>query len=122
MQVKAEKKEIENVIGPEQTTKHNSVTIMDVIVGKLLICNLAEPSFFLYRVIFHMPERADAFFFWMTVNASVNAVVCGILNQTYRKTLFKLLVCRIPKPMKSLENPRIKLETLQKKLKTQKSL
>ena len=94
---------------------------MFVIVGIFLICNLADPLFFLYRVIFHMPERADAFFFWMTVNASVNAVVYGILNKTYRKTLFKL-VCRAPKQTKSLQNPRVKFETLQKKLKTQKSL
>ena len=121
MQVKAEKREIANVIRPEQTRKHNLVTIMFVIVGIFLICNLAEPLFFLYRVIFHMPKRADVCFSWQTVNASVNAIVYGILNQTYQKILFKL-VCRTPNQTKSLENPRIKLETLQKKLKTQKSL
>ena len=121
LQVKAEKKEIANVIGPEQTRKHNLVTVMFVIVGIFLICNLAEPTFYLYRVVFHEPKRADVCFFWITVNASVNAVVYGILNQTYRKTLFKL-VCRTPKQTKSLENPRLKLETLQKTLKTQKSL
>ena len=121
MQVKAEKKEIANVIRPEQTRKHNLVTIMFVIVGIFLICNLAEPLFFLYRVLFHEEKRADVCFFVFTVNASVNAVVYGIKNQTYRETLFKL-VCRTPKQTKSLENPRIKFETLQKELKTQKSL
>ena len=120
MQVKAEKKQIANVIGPEQTRKLNLVTVMFVIVG-IHILNFAEPLFFLYRVIFHKPKRVDVCFFWITVNASVNAIVYGIFNQTYRKTLFKL-VCRTPKQTKSLENPRIKLETLQKKLKTQKSL
>ena len=121
LQVKAEKREIANVIRPEQTRKHNLVTIMFVIVGIFLICNLAEPLFFLYRVIFHMPKRADVCFSWQTVNASVNVIVYGILNQTYRKTHFKL-VCRTPKPTKSLEKPRMKFETLQKKLKTPKSL
>ena len=121
MQVKAEKKEIANVIRPEQTKEHNLATIMFAIVGIFIICNLADPLFFLYRVIFHKPKRADVCFFWLTVNASVNAVVYGILNKTYRKTLFKL-VCRTPKQTKSLQNPQVKFETLQKKLKTQKSL
>ena len=121
MQVKAEKKEIANVIGQEQTREHNLAKIMFVIVGIFLICNLADPLFFLYRVIFHKPKRADVCFSWQTVNASVNVIVYGILNQTYRKTHFKL-VCRTPKPTKSLENPRMKFETLQKKLKTPKSL
>ena len=117
-----EKRRIKNITGSDQTRKHNLVTVMFIIVFIFLICNLAEPLFFLYRVVFNTQKRPDTCFFMITVNASVNAVVCGILNQTYRKTLFKLLVCRIPKPTKSLENPRIKLETLQKKLKTQKSL
>ena len=119
--MKEEKKKIANVIGPDQTRKHNLVTVMFVIVAVFLVCNLAEPLFYLYRVVFHEPKRADVCFFWITVNASVNAIVYGILNQTYRKTLFKL-VCKTPKQMKPLENPQIKLETLQKKLKTQKSL
>ena len=121
MQVKAEKKEIANVIRQEQTREHNLATIMFVIVGIFLICNLAEPLFFLYRVIFHMPKRADVCFFWMTVNASVNAVVYGIFSRNYRKTLFKL-VCRITKPKRSLEDPPKNLEISLKDLKTQKSL
>ena len=119
--MKEEKKKIANVIGPEQTRKHNLVTVMFVIVTIFLVCNLAEPLFYLYRVVFHKPKRPDTCFFMITINASVNAVVYGIKNQTYRETLFKL-VCRTHKQRKSLENPQTKFETLQKKLKTQKSL
>ena len=112
--MKEEKKKIANVIGPDQTRKHNLVTVMFVIVAVFLVCNLAEPLFYLYRVVFHKPKRPDTCFFMITINASVNAVVYGILNQTYRKILFKL-VCGTAKQTKSLESP-------PKKLKTQKSL
>ena len=120
-QVKAEKKEITNVIGPEQTRKHNLVTVMFFIVAIFLFCNLAEPSFFLYRVIFHMQKRPDTCFLMITINASINAFVYGIFSPNYQKTLLKL-ICRSPEQKKSVEVPQINLETLQRKLKTQKSL
>ena len=102
--MKEEKKKIANVIGPDQTRKHNLVTIMFVIVAVFLVCNLAEPLFYLYRVVFHKPKRPDTCFFMVTINASVNAVVYGIFSPNYRKTLLKL-ICRIPQPKTSLEDP-----------------
>ena len=69
----------------------------------------------------YKPKRPDTCFLMITINASVNAVVYGIFSQNYQKTLLKL-ICRIPEQKTSLEVPQINLETLQKKLKTQKSL
>ena len=119
--MREEKKKIENVIGTDQTRKHNLVTVMFIIVFIFLICNLAEPLFFLYRVVFNTQKRPDTCFFMITINASVNAVVYGIFSQNYRKTLFKM-VCRITKPKRSLEDPPKNLEISIKDLKTQKSL
>ena len=119
--MREEKKKIENVIGTDQTRKHNLVTVMFVIVTIFLVCNLAEPLFYLYRVLFHRPKRPDTCFFMITINASVNAVVYGIFSRNYRKTLFKM-VCRITKPKRSLEDPPKNLEISIKDLKTQKSL
>ena len=99
-----EKKRIKNIIGSDQTRKHNLVTIMFIIVLIFLICNLADPLFYLYRIVFNMQKRPDTCFFMVTINASVNAVVYGIFSQNYRKTLLKL-ICRIPQPKTSLEDP-----------------
>ena len=119
--MRGEKKKIENVIGTDQTRKHNLVTVMFVIVTIFLVCNLSEPFFSLYVVVFPNPKRPDTCFFMITINASVNAVVYGIFSRNYRKTLFKM-VCRITKPKRSLEDPPKNLEISIKDLKTQKSL
>ena len=108
--MREEKKKIENVIGTDQTRKHNLVTVMFVIVTIFLVCNLAEPLFYLYRVVFHKPKRPDTCFFMITINASVNAVVYGIFSQNYRKTMLKL-ICRITQPKTSLEDPQNTLKS-----------
>ena len=108
--MREEKKKIENVIGTDQTRKHNLVTVMFVIVTIFLVCNLAEPLFYLYRVVFHKPKRPDTCFFMITINASVNAVVYGIFSQNYRKTLLKL-IWRIPQHKTSLEDPQNTLKS-----------
>ena len=99
-----EKRRIKNITGSDQTRKHNLVTVMFIIVFIFLICNLAEPLFFLYRVVFNMQKRPDTCFFMVTINASVNAVVYGIFSQNYRKTLLKL-IWRIPQHKTPLEDP-----------------
>ena len=105
-----EKKRIEIAIGSDQTRKHNLVTVMFIIVFIFLICNLAEPLFFLYRVVFNTQKRPDTCFFMITINASVNAVVYGIFSQNYRKTLLKL-IWRIPQHKTSLEDPQKTLKS-----------